>query len=260
MNLKQKIRKGIPSIGTWLTIPHQSVVEVLSTAGFEWITLDLEHAAIDVESAMNLIGHIQAKGMKALVRVTKNEEVIIKKMLDAGADGLIVPMVNSKEDAINMLDFIYYPPKGKRGVGLNRAQNWGVGFDEYQEKLLNEIIVIAQIEHINAIDNLEDILSLDDIDATLIGPYDLSASLGIPGKYDAPTVKEALLRYESTCDDMNKVKGAHVVQSDTISTIEKLKKGYSFLAYSMDFFFLGNAAREGMNRIQEEILKNKLDD
>jgi 2-keto-3-deoxy-L-rhamnonate aldolase RhmA len=106
MNTKDKIRAGEISIGTWLTIPHPSVVEILATAGFEWICLDLEHAAIDVESAMNLIAHIQGNGMKAFVRVTKNEEVVIKKMLDAGADGLIVPMIKNLSEAKEMLDYI----------------------------------------------------------------------------------------------------------------------------------------------------------
>jgi 2-dehydro-3-deoxyglucarate aldolase len=256
MNLKEKIRKGEPTIGTWLTIPHQSVVEILATAGFEWMTIDIEHAAIDYESTMNLIAIIQAKGMKALVRVSKNEEVVIKRVLDAGADGIIVPMVNSKADALKVVDFVYYPPKGKRGVGLNRAQNYGIGFGEYQEKLQKEIIVIAQIEHIDAINNLEEILSVDEIDATLIGPYDLSASLHKPGQYDEPIVVEALLKYESICQKLKAVKGSHVIHSDPEFTKEKLMKGYTFLAYSLDFFFLGDSARNGMKLLSQ--IKSKI--
>ena len=94
--LKQKIQKNQLTIGTWLTIPSQAVVEILGTAGFEWIVIDLEHSPIGIESALNMIGHIQANNMQALVRVSKNEEVIIKKVLDAGADGIIIPMINSK--------------------------------------------------------------------------------------------------------------------------------------------------------------------
>lgn len=249
MNLKEKIRNQIPTIGTWLTIPHTSVVEILASANFEWVTLDMEHASINIESALNLIAHIQGNGMKALVRVSKNEEVIIKRVLDAGADGIIVPMINSAEDARKMLDYIYYPPKGKRGVGLNRAQKYGVGFEEYQLKLVNEIVVIAQIEHIDAINNLEEILAFDDIDGTMIGPYDLSASMGIPGKYDEPIVQDALEKYENTCTRLQKTKGAHVIQSDPNFTSQKLEKGYSFLAYSLDFFFLGDSARRGMDEL-----------
>jgi 2-dehydro-3-deoxyglucarate aldolase len=253
MNLKDKIRNQVPTLGTWLTIPHTSVVEILATAKFEWITLDLEHAAIDFESTLNLIAHIQGNGMKAFVRVSKNEEVVIKRVLDAGADGIIVPMVNSAADVQKMIDYIYYPPKGKRGVGLNRAQKYGVGFEEYQTKLNNEIVLIAQIEHIDAINNLEEILAFDELDGTLIGPYDLSASMGIPGKYDAPIVKEALEKYERICERLNKTKGAHVIQSNPDFTAQKLSKGYSFLAYSLDFFFLGDSARNGMEALKIKI-------
>jgi 2-dehydro-3-deoxyglucarate aldolase len=253
MNLKEKIRGQIPSIGTWLTIPHTSVVEILASANFEWITLDLEHASIDFESALNLIAHIQGNGMKAFVRVSKNEEVVIKRVLDAGADGIIVPMINSADDVRKMLNYIYYPPKGKRGVGLNRAQKYGVGFEEYQSKLEKEIVVIAQIEHIDAINNLEEILAFDELDTTLIGPYDLSASMGIPGKYDEPIVKQALEKYERICSELNKTRGAHVIQSDPNFTKEKLSKGYSFLAYSLDFFFLGDSARVGMKALEKEL-------
>jgi 2-dehydro-3-deoxyglucarate aldolase len=250
MNLKEKIRAGKTTLGTWLTIPHQSVVEILGTAGFDWITLDLEHASIDFETAFNLIGHIQGNGMKAFVRVSKNEEVVIKKVLDAGADGIIVPMVNSAADVQKLINYTYYPPHGKRGVGLNRAQNYGLGFKEYQEKLKKEIIVIAQIEHIDAINNLEDILAFDELDATLIGPYDLSASLNLPGQYDQDIVLEALKKYEQICEQKGKTKGAHVIQSDPSFLVDKLNLGYSFLAYSLDFFFLGDAARKGMAELK----------
>lgn len=260
MNLKEKIRNQIPTIGTWLTIPHTSIVEILGSANFDWITIDMEHASIDLESTLNLIAHIQGNGMKAFVRVSKNEEVIIKRVLDAGADGIIVPMVNSGADVQKMLDYIYYPPKGKRGVGLNRAQKYGIGFDEYQSKLANEIVVIAQIEHIEAINNLEEILSFNDLDATLIGPYDLSASMGIPGKYNERIVLEAIQRYENVCSSLNKTKGAHVIDSNPNLTMQKLTDGYSFLAYSLDFFFLGDSVRDGMKELKLEINKTSKND
>jgi len=174
-------------------------------------------------------------------------------VLDAGADGIIVPMVNSAADVRKLLDYTYYPPAGKRGVGLNRAQNYGLGFQDYQEKLIKEIVVIAQIEHIDAINNLEEILSFEELDGTMIGPYDLSASLNLPGQYDQPIVLEALKKYEQICKQKGKSKGAHVIQSEPSFLIDKLNLGYSFLAYSLDFFFLGDLARKGM----EELKKHK---
>ncbi|MBU3714070.1 MAG: 2,4-dihydroxyhept-2-ene-1,7-dioic acid aldolase, partial [Ferruginibacter sp.] len=182
-NLKQKLKNREITIGSWLTIPHQSVIEILSTAGFEWLAIDIEHAAISIETVMNLIGHIQGNGMQALVRVSKNEEVVIKRVLDAGADGVIVPMIKNKEEAIEAVNYVKYPPLGKRGVGLNRAQKYGTAFNTYQEWVKNEAVLIAQIEHIEAVNNLEEIYAVPDIDGIIVGPYDLSASMGYPGEY-----------------------------------------------------------------------------
>lgn len=250
MNLKQRIRNKQLSIGSWLTIPNESVVEIMSTAGFEWLTIDIEHSAIDVLTVQNLIRTIQACNMKALVRVYANDEVITKRVLDAGADGIIVPMIKSKEEAQRMADWVYYPPVGKRGVGLNRAQQYGTGFEKYQEKLKNEIIVIAQIEHIDAVLNLEEILSVDAVDATIIGPYDLSASMGKPGKYEDDDVKKAIEKYDAICDKLNKPKGSHVISSNYEETKKKIDLGYSFLAFSIDFFFLGDMARNEMKKLK----------
>ena len=250
MSLKQKIRNRELTLGSWLTIPHISVVEIMATAGFEWITIDIEHAAIDIQSVQQLIAAIQGNGMKALVRVYKNDEVIIKRVLDAGADGVIVPMVNSKEDVMKVVESVYYPPKGKRGVGLSRAQQYGIGFEKYQKKLEKDIILIAQIEHVDAIRNLKDILSVEEIDGTIIGPYDLSASMGKPGKYHEEDVKETIAKYDEICDAMQKPKGSHVISSDSKETIQKRELGYSFLAFSLDFFFLGDKAREEMAKIK----------
>lgn len=251
MSLKNKIRKGEVTLGSWVTIPHHAVVEIMATAGFEWLTIDIEHSAIGIESIQQLISTIQGKGIKALVRVFDNDEVIIKRVLDAGADGIIVPMIKSKAEATKMVESVYYPPKGKRGVGLSRAQGYGTSFPEYQEKLEKEIIIIAQIEHIDAINNIEEILSVDEIDSTLIGPYDLSASMGKPGEYHLPEVRAAIEKYDDICRSMNKPMGAHVISSNHSETQAKIDLGYSFLAFSLDFFFLGDKAREEMQKLKK---------
>lgn len=252
-SLKDKLKNNQLTLGSWLTIPHQSVVEIMATAGFEWLTLDLEHAAIDISQAMNMIALIQGKGMKALVRVSKNEEVIIKRMLDAGADGVIIPTVKNAEEARQAVDFVKYPPVGKRGVGLNRAQNYGTGFDEYQDWLKNECVIIVQIEHIDSVHNLESILNVEGIDGIIVGPYDLSASMGMPGNYEHPDVVIALKKVEETTLRMKKPLGFHVIHSDHQKTLDKINVGYSFLAFSIDFFFLGDKARDEMNLLKSKI-------
>jgi 2-dehydro-3-deoxyglucarate aldolase len=251
--LKEKLQKKEISIGSWLTIPHQAVIEILSTAGFEWLTIDMEHSPISIETIMNLIGHIQGNGMQALVRVSKNEEVPIKRVLDAGADGVIVPMIRNKAEAIQAVNYVKYPPIGKRGVGLNRAQKYGTAFDTYQQWVKDEVVVIAQIEHIDAVNNLEAIFSVEGIDGIIVGPYDLSASMGYPGEYDREDVKEALARVDEITKRLNKPLGFHVIDSGYEKTLDKINKGYSFLAFSLDFFFLGDKAREEMKKLTSKL-------
>lgn len=251
--LKEKLTKRQLSIGSWLTIPHQSVVEILATAGFEWLVVDLEHAAVDYQAMQNLIGHIQGNGMEALVRVSKNEEVVIKRAMDAGANGVIVPMVKSSKDAETAVGFVKYPPHGHRGVGLSRAQYYGIGFETYKEWLEKEAIIILQIEHIEAIKNLEEILGVDGVDGIIVGPYDLSASMYKPGMFESTDVLSALSKVDTTALKMEKPLGFHVIPSDHKALIEKIDKKYTFLAFSLDFFFLGDKAREEMNHLKSKL-------
>ena len=251
MSLKEKLKNNNLTLGSWVTIGHQSVIEIMASAGFEWLTLDLEHSVIDLGLAQNLIGHIQAKGMDALARVSKNEEVVIKRIMDAGATGVIVPTVKNRLEAQQAVDFVKYPPIGKRGVGLARAQNYGTGFDEYKKWLEEESVVIAQIEHIDAVENIEEIINTPGIDGTIIGPYDLSGSMGMPGNYDNPRVKEALETVKKACISKNFPLGFHVIQSDYLKLKEKIEEGYTFLAFSLDFFFLGDKAREEMSKLKQ---------
>lgn len=241
------------SIGSWITLNHPSIAEIMADAGFDWLCVDMEHSVIDYFDAQQLIATIQSKGIKAFVRVGENNTRIIKRVLDAGADGIIVPMVNSKEDALKAIDAVKYPPRGKRGVGLARAQKYGFGFEEYKDNYADDIKLIVQIEHIDAVNNLEEILSLEEIDGTFIGPYDLSGSMGKPGKYDDDDVKDVLMRYEEIAKKYNKLIGFHVVQPEYQLVLDKIEKGYNFIAFSLDTFFLGHIARNQMNKIKTRL-------
>lgn len=249
IGLKDKLKKKETTIGSWITIGHQAVIDILAEAGFDWLCIDLEHTSIDYNELQILIGFIQSHNIAALVRVSKNEEVVIKRVFDAGADGIIVPMTCTAEEAKQAVDFAKYPPVGKRGVGLNRAQRYGFGFEEYKKWVDDNLIVIAQIEHINGINNLEAIIATPGIDGVFIGPYDLSASLGIPGMYNEPVVIEALKKLESICAANNITMGYHVIEPDIALVREKQNAGYNFIAFSTDFLFMGrNAAAEMKKR------------
>ncbi len=241
------------TIGSWITLNHPSIAEIMADAGFDWLCVDMEHSVTDYYEAQQLIATIQAKGVKAFVRVGENNTRIIKRVLDAGADGIIVPMVNSKEDALKAIDAVKYPPKGKRGVGLARAQKYGFGFEEYKDNYADDIQLIVQIEHIDAVNNLEEIISLDEIDGTFIGPYDLSGSMGKPGKYNDDDVKEVLNRYEEIVKKYDKLIGFHVIKPDYQLVLEKINIGYNFIAFSLDTLFLGSIARNQMKMLKEMI-------
>ncbi len=253
MSLKQKLKNNELTIGSWIMIGNPMSVEVMALAGFEWLVIDIEHTSIDLQTAENLIRTIQAKGIKALVRVSKNEEVVIKRILDMGADGIIVPMVCSKEDAITAVNYAKYPPLGKRGVGLYRASGYGTKFEEYKKWVNEELVIIAQIEHVDAVNNIDDILQVEGIDGTIIGPYDLSGSLGFPGEFERDDVKNAVQKVLDKCKAKNIPSGFHVVDTNPENLKQKINQGCTFLAYGIDYFFMRDSAMDGMKRLKEEM-------
>ena len=249
--LKNKLKNNELTIGSWITIGHPSIPEILSNANFEWLTIDMEHNSIDKSMMQNLISVIQSKDIAALVRVSKNEEVDIKHALDAGADGIIVPMVNNKNDAIKATEYAKYPPLGKRGVGLSRAQNYGYGFEDYKKWQAENLVIIAQIEHIDGVNNLHEIIGVEGIDAIIVGPYDLSGSLGYPGDFLKPELQTSLNNVIKTCKNSNFSLGYHVVDPDPELVKLKIKEGYNFIAFSTDFYFIGDTARKMMKKIKK---------
>ena len=241
-------------IGSWITLNHPSIAEIMADAGFDWLCVDMEHSVTDYAEAQQLILAIQSKGLKAFVRVGENNIRIIKRVLDAGADGIIVPSVNSALEAKKAVDAVKYPPYGKRGVGLARAQSYGFGFENYRDNKAKEIKLIVQIEHINAIKELDAIISTDGVDGTFIGPYDLSGSMGKPGNWDDADIMEALMVYEQTVKKYDKWIGFHVIQPDFELVKEKIAKGYNFIAFSLDVLFLGTLVRNQMKQLKNTTL------
>ncbi len=245
--------KSFPTFGSWITLNNPFIAEIMSDAGFDWLCIDMEHSVIDYAEAQQIILAIQSKGLKAFVRVGENNTRIIKRVLDAGADGIIVPSVNSAAEAQKAVHSVKYPPFGKRGVGLARAQSYGFGFESYRDIASKEIKLIVQIEHINAITELDAILQTEGVDGTFIGPYDLSGSMGKPGNWDDPDVKQALLVYEETVKKYDKWVGFHVIQPDYNLVIDKIKKGYNFIAFSLDVLFLGTLVRNQVAELKKII-------
>lgn len=250
LNIKKKLSGGVLTFGTWQMIGNTSISEILCDAGFDWVTIDMEHTGIDVGDALELIRVIDRCGKVPAVRLSVNDFTLIKRVLDSGAKIIIVPMVMDKDDAEKAVSAVYYPPKGTRGVGLARAQGYGFGFEEYKMNFENEAVVVAQIEHIGAVNNLEEILSVEGIDATIIGPYDLSGSLGYPGDFEREDFKNALKKYEEISRKIGKPMGYHMVEPTKENIDELLGKGYQFIALGFDSYFIGKQCREVLNNVK----------
>lgn len=251
--LKKIIRNNELSFGSWITLGHLSIPEIMARAGFQWLVIDMEHSAIDIQKTQDMIQIIDLKGITPLVRLTANDPALIKRVMDAGAYGVIVPMVNTKEDALKTVKAVKYPPLGTRSVGLARAQGYGKTFNEYKSWINKHSIIIVQIEHIDAVNNIEDIFSADEIDGYAIGPYDLSASLGIAGDLNHDKVLDAEKKVLEVSKKYGKIAGIHVVKPDVNSTLDKIRMGYRFIAVSIDFLFLGDACINTMDEIRAKL-------
>jgi len=249
--LKEKLQNNELSIGSWLQINHPEIAEIMAMMGFEWLTVDMEHSVITIDMAQNLIRTIESRGVVPLVRVGENNPNLVKRVMDAGAFGVIVPMVNSKRDAEKAVAAAKYPPEGMRGVGIARAQGYGMNVEEYLSWINDESIVIAQIEHIEGVKNLESIVTVEGIDGCIIGPYDLSGSMGIPGQYENPRVEKAMLQIERTCRENETPLGFHIVPPDYRLIPYYIEKGYTFLAFSSDMLFLERLCRDQVQKMKE---------
>lgn len=237
-------------LGSWITLAHPAIAEIMCKAGFDWLTVDLEHSVITLREAEELIRVIALSGVCPLVRLSANDPVQIKRVMDAGSHGVIVPMVNSASDAKQAVVAVQYPPEGRRGVGLARAQGYGSAFENYRQWLNQEAVIIVQVEHIEAVNNLESILSVEGVDGFIVGPYDLSGSLGVPGQFDHPSMKKAMDRIRSVGSSSEKAAGIHVIEPDTEELRQRLDEGYRFLAYSLDIRMLDRACRNGLDAMR----------
>ena len=245
-SLSKRLKSNELLVGSWITLAHPSIAEIMAKSGFDWLAVDLEHSVITIREAEELIRIIDLSGVIPLVRLTSNNADQIKRVMDSGAHGVIVPMVNSAEDAQLAVSAVKYPPLGKRGFGLARAQEYGPGFKKYHDWQEANTIVIAQIEHISAVQNVDEILSVEGIDGYIIGPYDLSGSMGIPGQFDNADLHDAMDIVHKSGKKHKKPGGIHIVEPDTEQLSLRIDEGHKFIAYSVDIRMLDCSCRNGL--------------
>jgi 2-dehydro-3-deoxyglucarate aldolase len=253
MQLKSRLSKGDLTIGSWITLGHPSIAEIMAAAGFDWLVLDMEHSVLELSEIQTLIQVLDGKQCPSIVRLTSNHPDQIKRVMDAGATGVMVPMVKSAEDARAAVQSVYYPPRGQRGVGLARAQGYGSSFQKYRSWLEENAVIVAMIEHVDAVNSIDEILAVDGIDAYIIGPYDLSGSMGRPGDLDHPDVQSAIARVLEAGHRSGKPGGIHVIEPNQDELQRRIAAGFNFLGYGLDIRILDSVCRSHMKSIRERL-------
>jgi len=237
--LKKKNDNTSLTIGSWLQLDEANSALIISKSKFEWIAVDLEHGFFSENNLPNMFKSILMGGAIPFARLQDSSKTSIVRAMDAGAYGLIIPNIESKEQLQDVVKFANYPPKGKRGVGYCPANNYGNNFEGYIETIKNPII-IAMIESKKGLENIDKIITCEGFNGILIGPYDLSASLNITGKFSNKKFKSAIKKILGTCKLNKKSAGIHQVKP-SISDLKKLiKQGFNFIPYGMDSVFLSN--------------------
>ncbi|MDP7203949.1 MAG: aldolase/citrate lyase family protein [Pirellulaceae bacterium] len=236
---KSRLASGEKLLGSMITLPSPAAAEILVELGYQWLFVDGEHGPLETAEVLSIL---QAVGdrVPCVVRVPAAAEVPIKKMLDLGAAGIIAPQVNTAQQAADVVAWSLYAPQGRRGVGLARAHGYGLKFQQYVESANEEVTVIVQAEHAEAVDNIEQIVQVPGIDAVLLGPYDLAASLGKMGQVDDPEVTGAIDRITAACQGAGVPLGIFGVTADAIRPY--VEKGYNLLVAGTDTIFLASAA------------------
>lgn len=229
-------------LGGWMQIGHPAVAEIMARVGFDWVCVDLEHGAIDLESMTNIFRTLDGFDCTPVARLPLNDPVWIHRCLDAGARALIIPMVKTAEEAEDAVREAKYPPRGNRGYGYSRANMHGIDFDRSIQTANDDIAMIMQIEHKDAIANLDAILDVPDVDGLFIGPLDLSGSMGITGQMDHPDMVAALKRYRDACADHKTTAGMHIVRPDDGNVWATIENGYSLIALGLDNVFIHEGA------------------
>lgn len=244
--LKDRLRRRERTFGGWVQLPSPDAAEIVAAAGFEWVVVDLEHGGIDRSAMVPLVRAIQGRGAVALTRLMAGDPLLARQALDAGASGVIVPHVSDPVGYAAFVEACTWPPAGSRSIGFFRANDYGRSFDEYAEQALDPIVV-PMVESRTGLENLDAVLSAARADAVLIGPYDLSASLGAPGDFASTAYREAEDHVLATCGRHGVAAGIHDVTPTADSIADKTARGYTFIACGMDTVFLSAGAAAVMD-------------
>ena len=238
-SFRARLRAGELLIGTMITIPSPEIAELLAQTGFDWLFIDAEHGVFEAQQMQAVL---QGAGSAApcIIRLSSTEDTVVKKALDVGAAGIIAPQVNTAEIAERVVRSAKFSPEGSRGLGISRANHYGMQFDEYTRTANENTAVIVQAEHIKAVENMESIVRVSGVDAVFVGPFDLSASMGRPGEVGHPEVAEAIDHVRDVCLAGGVRIGIFGVSAEAVKPF--IAQGYTLIVAGADTMLLGHAA------------------
>ncbi|GAB3427322.1 HpcH/HpaI aldolase family protein [Niabella aquatica] len=251
-NLKSRLRNGEMLTGTFLSLGNAVVAEIVASAGFDWVMIDLEHGMGSETDVLHQLQGIDPEKVSCFVRVEGNQRQRINKVLDFGVQGVMCPRIETADEVRAAVSAMYYPPKGTRGVAkLIRASEYGARFDEYQRYASEELLCVIQIETINAIKNLEAIAAVKEVDVLFIGPSDLSMALGVFGQLDHSSFTAAVDAIVKAAQRFNKQVG--ILLSDPYQLKKYYDMGVRFFAYGTDAFFISNGAGKAVSAMKSQL-------
>jgi 4-hydroxy-2-oxoheptanedioate aldolase len=249
-HVRAKLKKGEPSVGTWLTLPDPIAAHMMARVGFDWLTVELEHAPTGLEAAATSFAIIAGNDCVPLVRVPWNSVENIKRVLDTGAWGIVVPMVNSRQEAEAAVSAARYAPRGSRTIGGQlHAINFQCDPGSYYAKANDEILVVLMAEHVRAVEHADEIFSVPGIDVAFVGPNDLTHSMGIPPCFECEDKQ-----FTGALDHILKVARKHGIApgihvADAAAAQRRIKQGFQFIAVASEAGFMVNKAQEVVTQL-----------
>jgi 2-keto-3-deoxy-L-rhamnonate aldolase RhmA len=249
-HLKQKLRNRERFFAGWVSYAHPSITETFASAEFDVIFIDMEHSTISIEQGQRIIAACQGDNVPCVPRPVSHSNDYIKPLLESGADGMLIQMVETSEQVEQLVSFIKYPPVGHRTYGVNRAHVYGLDFDDYIYSWNQTSVFMLQIESALGVKNIEQLLAYDEVDGVMIGPLDLAGSLGVPGQTKHPLVLEASQQVIRACKQYGKSCGTQVAEANHAEIESLFSLGYTYAILGSDLFVLTKWASDMRSLIQ----------
>lgn len=251
LRLKQRLRNRERLFAAWVSFSHPSITETFARAGFDFMFIDMEHSTISIEQGQRIIAASQSEGVPCIPRPVSHSNDYIKPLLESGADGMLVQMVETPEQVQALIRDVKYPPVGRRTYGVNRAQAYGFDFDEYIQNWNKTSTLMLQVESIKGVENIDELVAFDEVDGVMVGPLDISGSLGVPGQTTHPLVIEASRKVIEACERHGKSCGTQLADVNQASVSALFELGYNYAILGSDLFVLWKWACQ-----MQEMIKN----